>query len=57
MWLARRVSDYRLAGREDGSLLRIWVPGCATGEEAYSLVIVLLEILRRLVTSDGAVRQ
>ena len=37
-----------LAGREDGSLLRIWVPGCATGEEAYSLVIVLLESLRRL---------
>jgi two-component system, chemotaxis family, CheB/CheR fusion protein len=37
-----------LAGREDGSLLRIWVPGCATGEEAYSLVIVLLETLERL---------
>jgi two-component system, chemotaxis family, CheB/CheR fusion protein len=25
--------------------IRIWVPGCATGEEAYSLVICLLEFL------------
>ena len=25
--------------------IRIWVPGCATGEEAYSLVISLLEFL------------
>ena len=36
-----------VARRDDGSLLRIWVPGCATGEEAYSLIIVLLETLRR----------
>jgi two-component system, chemotaxis family, CheB/CheR fusion protein len=34
--------------RDDGSPLRIWVPGCATGEEAYSLIIVLLETLRQL---------
>jgi two-component system CheB/CheR fusion protein len=33
---------------DDGSQLRIWVPGCATGEEAYSLIIVLLELLGRL---------
>ncbi|MEK7405013.1 MAG: CheR family methyltransferase, partial [Acidobacteriota bacterium] len=25
--------------------IRIWVPGCATGEEAYSITIVLLEFL------------
>ena len=34
--------------RDDGSPLRIWVPGCATGEEAYSLIIVVLETLRHL---------
>lgn len=26
--------------------LRFWVPGCSTGEEAYSLAIILLEYLR-----------
>ena len=28
--------------------LRVWVPGCATGEEAYSLAILLLEHAARL---------
>jgi two-component system CheB/CheR fusion protein len=37
-----------VAARADGSTLRVWVPGCATGEEAYSLAIVLLETLGRL---------
>ena len=27
--------------------LRLWVPGCATGEEPYSLAICLLEFMRR----------
>jgi two-component system, chemotaxis family, CheB/CheR fusion protein len=32
-------------GRAAGSQIRLWVAGCATGEEAYSLVISLLEFL------------
>ncbi len=32
-----------LAGKSDGDTLRAWVPACATGEEAYSLAMVLLE--------------
>ncbi|MEM8655569.1 MAG: chemotaxis protein CheB [Pseudomonadota bacterium] len=34
----------QLDGREDGQI-RVWVVGCATGEEAYSIAIVLAEIL------------
>ncbi|HEU5070709.1 MAG TPA: chemotaxis protein CheB [Verrucomicrobiae bacterium] len=32
-----------LASRPSGQALRAWVPGCSTGEEAYSLAIVLKE--------------
>src|SRR5215470_10988760 len=31
--------------RAPDSSIRIWVPGCSTGEEAYSLAICLLEFL------------
>jgi two-component system CheB/CheR fusion protein len=34
-----------VAGKEAGAPLRAWVPGCATGEEAYSLAMLLLEQL------------
>ncbi|GAC1602683.1 MAG: chemotaxis protein CheB [Myxococcales bacterium] len=32
-------------GLRRGAPLRVWVPGCSTGEEAYSLAIILLEFL------------
>ncbi len=31
---------------QDGGGLRVWVPGCASGEEAYSIAILLLEQAR-----------
>jgi two-component system CheB/CheR fusion protein len=32
-------------GAKHGNPIRVWVPGCATGEEAYSIAISLLEYL------------
>ena len=37
-----------LASRPPGKALRAWVPGCSTGEEAYSLAIVFKEALEEV---------
>jgi two-component system CheB/CheR fusion protein len=37
-----------LAARPAGGTLRVWVPACSTGEEAYSLAIVFKEALEQL---------
>jgi two-component system, chemotaxis family, CheB/CheR fusion protein len=34
-----------LADRAADNVLRVWVPGCATGEEAYSIAILLREAM------------
>lgn len=34
-----------IEARREGDSFRVWVPGCATGEEAYSIAILLAELL------------
>src|ERR1039458_6105557 len=36
-----------IASRSPGQTLRAWVPGCSTGEEAYSLAIVFKEAVEQ----------
>ena len=42
-FLAQRVFPSIMKDRLAGEPLRVWVPACSTGEEAYSLLICLLE--------------
>jgi two-component system CheB/CheR fusion protein len=42
----------RLIGEQDAQApIRIWVPGCASGEEVYSIAICLMEYLDERVSS------
>lgn len=45
--LAQQALPQLLAGKTDTDVVRVWVPGCATGEEAYSLGILLQESLEQ----------
>ncbi len=46
--LGQTALNELLAARPDDAVVRVWVPGCATGEEAYSLAILLREGADRL---------
>ncbi len=41
-----------LKDRKPGQLLRAWVPGCSTGEEAYSLAMIFRETLEEARMKD-----
>jgi two-component system, chemotaxis family, CheB/CheR fusion protein len=43
--LASEVMPKLTAHKKSGDEIRIWVPGCATGEEAYSIAILLKEAM------------
>jgi two-component system CheB/CheR fusion protein len=43
--LAQQVFPELWKHKQNDPNIRVWVPGCSTGEEAYSLAICLLELL------------
>jgi two-component system CheB/CheR fusion protein len=53
--LAEQVIGPLIDAGSPGDHLRAWVAGCATGEEAYSLAILIDEELRRRDTSRNVV--
>ena len=46
--LEAKVIPQLFAGKEADSTVRVWIPGCSTGEEAYSLAILMREHMDRL---------
>ena len=44
-YLANEVIPPIVAAKQDGEPIRVWSAGCASGEEPYSLAIVLCEAL------------
>lgn len=46
--LAQAVVPKLFEGRGASDLVRVWVPGCSTGEEVYSIAILLLEHVQTL---------
>ncbi|WP_216635777.1 chemotaxis protein CheB [Magnetospirillum moscoviense] len=50
--LERTTIPEILARRSDGAAVRAWVPGCSTGEEAYSLAILFREAMERSKSAD-----
>ena len=49
--LAKRIFPKILDEKPPGESIRVWVPGCSSGEEAYSVAMVLLECLGDPVNS------
>jgi two-component system, chemotaxis family, CheB/CheR fusion protein len=48
--LRDEIATRLLAPRPAGGVLRAWVPGCATGEEAYTLAMVFREAVEAAAT-------
>ncbi|MDB4986918.1 MAG: hypothetical protein JWN04_2096 [Myxococcaceae bacterium] len=46
--LEEQILPELLATRDRTATLRLWVAGCATGEEVYSIAIVLHELMQRM---------
>jgi two-component system CheB/CheR fusion protein len=42
-----------LAGKPKDYVIRVWIPGCSSGEEAYSIAIILRECTERLKQHIG----
>lgn len=51
--LAQRVFPSLCESRSPKQPIRLWVPGCATGEEVYSMAIALVEYLGERLMPEG----
>ncbi|MBB6249033.1 chemotaxis protein CheB [Rhodanobacter sp. A1T4] len=54
--LEQQIVPLLFEGKSENDEVRVWVPGCATGEEAYSLGMLLLEHAQRLGRKSPDIR-
>lgn len=55
--LREKIIPNLIASRPEGHVLRAWVPGCSTGEEAYSLALVFKEAMDTIKPSKKMMLQ
>jgi two-component system CheB/CheR fusion protein len=48
----KKALPHLLKDRPKGSVIRTWVPGCSTGEEAYSIAMIMREYLGSTTPKD-----
>lgn len=46
--LRARIVPQLLEDKKDGDEVRVWVPGCSSGQEAYTLAMILADEMHRL---------
>jgi len=49
--LEKKVIPALFAGKSPGAVIRVWTAGCSTGEEAYSIAILLVERMEAIKAS------
>ena len=54
--LKEKVFPELIKNRSPNDSIRVWVPGCSTGEEVYSLAIAIQEFLEEKVITDMRVQ-
>jgi two-component system, chemotaxis family, CheB/CheR fusion protein len=52
-YLKKQLLPEIVAGKSNGESIRIWIPACSTGQEAYSLAIILMEVLGDKATTTS----
>ncbi len=55
--LKETVIPEKVGKHQTATTIRAWVPGCSTGEEAYSLAIVFKEIIEQINPHGGLIMQ